>query len=129
MLCFPPLVLPLGHLVGFEDDTRTGFEARRYKWSLRQDALNKPSCHDNFLRHKAMVSKSWIRIFHVYPTKHNATQWSRQQIVTLIDILRGTLVPQGHQSTAPLVSLHLRTYIQPESKVALGLMQTLGGGG
>ena len=72
-----------------------------------------------------MVSKSWMRIFPIYPTKHNATQWPRQQIVTLIDILRGTLVPQGHQSTAPLASLHLRAYIKPESKAALGLMQTL----
>jgi hypothetical protein len=55
MLCFPPDTLPLGYLDGFEDDTRKGFEARRYKWSLRQDALNTPPCHDNFLRHKAMV--------------------------------------------------------------------------
>jgi hypothetical protein len=70
------------------------------------------------------VSKSWIRIFHIYQTKHKATQWSRQLIVTLIGILRGTLVPQGHQSTAPLASLHLRAYIKPESKAALGLMQT-----
>ena len=123
MLCFPPDVLPLGHLAGFEDDTRKGFEARRYKWPLRQDALNTPSCHDNFLRHKAMVSKSWIRIFHINSTKHNVTQCSRQQVVTLIDILRGTLVPQGHQSSAPLASLHLRAYIKPESKAALGLMQ------
>jgi hypothetical protein len=38
---------------------------------------------------------------------------------------RGTLIPQGHHSTAPLASLHLRTYIQPKSKAALGLMQTL----
>jgi hypothetical protein len=70
------------------------------------------------------VSKSWIRTFHIYRTKHSAAHWSRQHIVTLIDILRGTLVPQGHQSTAPLPSLHLRAYIKPESKAALGLMQT-----
>jgi hypothetical protein len=124
MLWFPPHVLPLGHLAGFEDDTRKGFEARRYKWPLRQDALKAPSCHDNFLRHKAIVSKSWIRIFHIYPIKHNAAQWPRQQIVSHIDIMRGALVSQGHQSTAPLASLHLRAYIKPESKAAHGLMQT-----
>ena len=72
-----------------------------------------------------MGSKSWIRIFHIYPTQHNATQWSRKQIVTLIDILRGTLVPLEHQISASLASLYLRAYIKPESKAALGLMQTL----
>jgi len=30
MLCFPPDSLPLGHLAGFEDDTRKGFATRRY---------------------------------------------------------------------------------------------------
>ena len=71
-----------------------------------------------------MGSKSWIRILHIYRTKHNATQWSRHQIFTLIDILRGTLVPLGHQSTAPLASLHLSVYIKPEFKAALNLMHT-----
>jgi hypothetical protein len=89
----PPNLLPLGPLARFEDNTRKSFDARRYKWFLRHDALITPPCHDNFLRHKAMLSKSWTRITYIYPTKNSATQWSRILLYLPDEELRYTVVP------------------------------------